>query len=77
MTTRIIISPASSCREQSTEARELTLYFVGYTLNEAINGLPFDSIESAESYAQDEGGDIYSVPCYIPTAPGFYTKENP
>lgn len=61
----------------AVEAKEFTLYFVGYDAEDATKGLAFDSIESAESYAQDEGGDIYSVTCYVPTDPRFYTKENP
>jgi nitrous oxide reductase accessory protein NosL len=40
---------------------EITLYLVGMNEEGAISGLPFDSIESAQSYADDEGGNVYSV----------------
>lgn len=44
---------------------DLTLYLVGYTEDDARESLPFDSIESAQSYADDQGGDIYSVTATI------------
>lgn len=48
-----------------TPARVLTIYFVGETREAAIESLPFDSYESAESYQRDEGGNIYSAPAYV------------
>lgn len=37
---------------------DVTIYFLGFDADEAIDGLPFDSEESAESFRQDqEGGD--------------------
>lgn len=44
---------------------ELTLYLVGNTEADALEGMPFDSIESADSYANDEGGEIYEVSAWI------------
>lgn len=41
---------------------EVTIYLVGYDLDHAKGNFPFDSIESAESYKNDNPGmKIYSV----------------
>ena len=55
----------------------VTVYYVSGSddPDEILEGLPFDSIESAESYAQDEGGDIYSFTATID--PTTMEKENP
>lgn len=44
---------------------ELTLYLVGYSKEDALGGMPFDSPDSAESYISDQGGKLYSVTAYI------------
>jgi hypothetical protein len=41
---------------------DITLYLVGTDEEDALNRMPFDSVESASSYADDNPGThIYSV----------------
>lgn len=49
----------------TTNLTQLTLYLVGNNEWEALRGMPFDSIESADSYANDEGGNIYEVTAWV------------
>lgn len=44
---------------------DLTIYFVGNTVEEALAGLPFDSAESADSYANDAGGNVYAATAHV------------
>ncbi len=46
---------------------DLTIYLVGRDKTEALGRMPFDSEESARSYADDNGEDekVYSVTAYI------------
>lgn len=48
-----------------SDTQNITLYYVGDSPELARQGMPFDSIESAESYADDEGGQIYEVTATI------------
>ncbi len=44
----------------------LTIYYVGVDEDDALGGLPFDSIESASSYCDDNGGlSIYSATAHV------------
>lgn len=38
--------------------KEITIYYVGETADQAILGLPFDSFESAESFQLDNPGTL-------------------
>jgi len=38
--------------------KEIIIYYVGETADQAILGLPFDSFESAESFQQDNPGTL-------------------
>lgn len=50
-------------------AIELTLYLVGIDEEAALGNMPFDSPESAESYARDNGGlTVFTVTAYIDPA---------
>lgn len=45
---------------------EINLYLVGVDVDDACATFPFDSFESAESYAKDNPGTcIYSVGAFI------------
>jgi hypothetical protein len=45
---------------------EVTIYLAGEDETMAISGMPFDSYESAKSYADDnEGLNVYSVTAKI------------
>lgn len=45
------------------DTRELTIYFVGDSEWDAFDSLPFDSVESAESYMYDNPGyKLYELP---------------
>lgn len=41
--------------------RDFTVWFVGDTIEEARERMPFDACESASEYADDEGGNVYSA----------------
>jgi hypothetical protein len=46
--------------------KEITIFYVGNTADEAILGLPFDSYESAESFQLDNPGMlIYSATAVV------------
>lgn len=57
------------------EPRVFCLYFVGYSREEAFAGLPFDSMESAEDYRNNEGGNIYSAQVSV-LGSGFLQAED-
>jgi len=47
-------------------SKEITIYYVGETADQAIHGLPFDSYESAESFKNDNPGtSIYTASAIV------------
>lgn len=44
---------------------ELTLYFVGYTKEEALQSMPWTDIKSADEYAMLEGGMVFEADCRL------------
>ena len=44
----------------------MELYFAGNSIEEAMEGLPFDTLEDAQEYAQDNDYEhVWSVPVYF------------
>lgn len=44
---------------------DITLYLVGTDEDDAMSNAPFDSLESAQSNAEDTGGNVYTVTAFI------------
>lgn len=44
---------------------EITIYFAGYDIEDAKNNLPFDSVESCEDFAWDNGMKVFCASAIV------------
>jgi hypothetical protein len=45
--------------------KDITIFFAGDDIEDAFNGLPYDSFDSAESYTLDNGGKVFEAQIQI------------
>ena len=43
----------------------ITLYYCGWDKESAMAGLPYEDLDLAKGYADDNDMNVYSVECYV------------
>jgi hypothetical protein len=51
--------------KKRNKMKDITIFFAGDDIEDAFNGLPYDSFDSAESYTLDNGGKVFEAQIQI------------